>query len=32
MNYLPIFSRWLWKYVVYIINISLLAQIIGSHF
>ena len=32
MNYLPIFSRWLWKYVVYIINISLLWQIIGSHF
>ena len=32
MNYLPIFSRWLWKYVIYIINISLLAQIIGSHF
>ena len=32
MNYLPIFSRWLWKYVFYIINISLLSQIIGSHF
>ena len=32
MNYLPIFSRWLWKYVIYIINISLLAQIIGIHF
>ena len=31
-NYLPIFSRWRWKYVVCIINISLLAQIIGSHF
>ena len=29
MNYLPIFSRWLWKYVV---NISLFSQIIGSHF
>ena len=32
MNYLPTFSRWLWKYVVYFINISLLSQIIGSHF
>ena len=32
MNYLPIFSRWLWKYVFYIINISQLSQIIGSHF
>ena len=32
MNYLPIFSRWLWKYVVNIRNISLLSQIIGSHF
>ena len=32
MTHLPIFSRWLWKYVVYIINISLLSQIIGSHF
>ena len=32
MNHLPIFSRWLWKYVVYIINISLLSQIIGNHF
>ena len=32
MNYLPIFSRWLWKYVGYIINISLHSQIIGSYF
>ena len=32
MNDLPIFSRWLWKYVGYIINISLHSQIIGSYF